>query len=182
MLFEDLQQVDQLLARPTANAATSITPPRSTERLTTSASASRIELSRMIAIAVGAFANQIVALGGGDWVVIQRPVVAADVAGEQNPQRRRAVADFDFDHRRAEQVAGVVVAHPDRLGGREPFVARDCSEELDRFLHVAVVVQRQRGLVLREALAVGVFGVVLLAVGRVEQDDFGELIRGLRCR
>ena len=77
----------------------------------------------MVAIAVGAFANRVVAFGRRDGIVIQRPVVAADVAGEQNPQRRRAVADFDFDHVRAEQMAGVVVAHPNRLGRREPFAA-----------------------------------------------------------
>jgi len=51
-------------------------------------------------------------------------------------------------------------------------------KELQRLAHVRFVEQRQRGLVLGQALAVQVLGVFLLEVGGVEEEDLGQVLRG----
>ena len=130
--LEHLQEVDQLL-RPADGERRDQHHAAALDRALDDAR-QRVEdrAVGMIAIAVGAFADEVVARRRRGGIVVERAVVAADVAGEQNPQRRRAVADFDFDHVRAEQMAGVVVAHPDRLGGREPLAALGGAKQLHR--------------------------------------------------
>ncbi len=72
-------------------------------------------------------------------------------------------------------MAGVVIAHPDGLAGREPLAAAGDAKHFHRLLDVGGDVERQGRLVLRVAFAIGVFGVLLLALGRVEHDQLGEL-------
>ena len=58
-----------------------------------------------------------------------------------------------------------MIAHPNRFGWREPVIARPLAKEVQGALDVASVVKRQRGLVLGEALAIRILGILLLAVG-----------------
>ena len=63
---------------------------------------------------------------------------------------------------------------------KTPFDVSDLSlghrpEQLQRLPRVVAVEQRQRGLVLREALAVVVPRVLLLQVSGVEEQDLGQL-------
>ena len=144
----------------------------------------RVENRRfgMLAIAVGAFADEIVALRRRSGIVVKGPVVATDVAGEEDPQRVGAVANLGLDHVRTEQMPRVVEPHRNRRRRREPLAAGDRLKELHRPLDVAAFVERQRGLVLRVAFAVGVLGVLLLNLRRVEQNNLGQVARGVGAR
>lgn len=57
----------------------------------------------------------------------------------------------------------------------------DGREELKRTFRIANAVERQGGLVLRESLAVGVFGILLLQIAAVFKDQLGHIARGLGC-
>ena len=78
--LEDLQQIDQLLSaahgkRGNEHHAAALCRPVDDCR-----QGVENRLTRVITIAVGAFAHKIVAIGWRGRVVIQRPVVAADIA------------------------------------------------------------------------------------------------------
>ena len=62
----------------------------------------------VIAVAVGRFHHDVIGLGEDRRVADDRPVPLAQVAGENDSPRLAVIAHAQFDHRRAENVAGVV--------------------------------------------------------------------------
>ena len=82
--------------------------------------------------------------------MVERAVVPADVAGEEESRRvgsaSRISTSIMFEPRRWP---GVVVPHVDRFGRREPVAAFDDLKEFERSLDIFAVVERQRRLVLR---------------------------------
>ena len=80
--------------RPMANAANNITPPRSIGASHHLAQFVQHRLVGMLAVAVGAFANQVIAGRRRSRIVVQRRVVAAHVAGKQDARRFAAATNF----------------------------------------------------------------------------------------
>jgi hypothetical protein len=133
----------------------------------------------MLAVAVGALADQVVAFRRRRGVVIERCVVASDVAGEEDARRAARVAKFGLDHRRAEQVTNVAVAAPDRAGGLKPFAQFNRPEQLERAGDVVLVEERQRRAVLGVAFAIGVVGVFLFQMCGIVKLQLAKLRGGL---
>ncbi len=133
----------------------------------------------MHAVAVGRLADQHVASLDERRIVQQRQTAAAEVAGEDDAPHFAAVVDFQFNDRRAEDVAGVAEPQP-QLGRRlQPFVIRDRLEQPAHLADVLLVVQRlderiAGRLVLAEIT--GVFGLDLRGVAEHDGRDVG---RGL---
>ncbi|MHC4142179.1 MAG: hypothetical protein ACYSUF_09995, partial [Planctomycetota bacterium] len=63
----------------------------------------------MVAVTVGRLHNDVIRFGEDRRVMGQGPGPRADVAGEDDPAAPAGLADHDLDHRRAEDVTGVVV-------------------------------------------------------------------------
>ena len=135
----------------------------------------------MRAVAVGALDHQVVRVRCGLGVPGQDGVEAAHVAAEQHPHALAVLADGHFGRGCAEQVPGVTVAEREDVIDRLLLAERNRADELHRLLHVALVEERQRRLVLGEALPVQVLGVFQLQVRRVEQQDLRELPRRRRA-
>ncbi len=131
-------------------------------------------------IAVGGFEEQDVGAGIGLRFAQDRDAVAADIAGEIH---RLPIAAGDLglelDGGGAENVALPVEAEPDAGAELVPLVERNRLEELEGGPGVRRAEERQRGLVLRVALLVGVAGLLFLDVGGVGEED-AEQIPGRR--
>ena len=133
------------------------------------------------AVAVCRFDHECVARRQRLGVVVQRHVVAADIAAEDDRRVAAADADAHLRERRAEDVAGVQQPHVDAAAQVERLVVVDGAEAAHGAPDVIGRVQRQRRVVLAEALAVGVLGVLFLELRGVEQDDLREVARGRRA-
>ena len=109
---------------------------------------------------------------------MQRHVVASDVAAEHDPHLAATDLDSDLDERRPQNVAGVEEAHSQLGFGLElqPLVVALGAAQRQGVPGVIHGVQRQRRPMLGVALAIGVAGVLLLDLGRVEQHQLGQLI------
>ena len=135
------------------------------------------------AVAVRALHHHVVGVGRELGVLGDHRVEAAHVAAEQ----RSACADpFSATVRSTEAAPSRWPASRKRKEKRfETDLARPRGTRLERAqagLDVRGVEQGQRGLVLAQALAVQVLGVLFLQVGRVLQQDLGQLAGGAACR
>ena len=123
------------------------------------------------AVAIGGFQQE--KIGAADRVGIrqQRIVLAAQIAGKHDAP----ALPVERDGRRAEDVAGPA-EHQPRSGDRLDRLAEFETVELfHRGLGVFLGVERQRRIVAREALAIGVFGIALLEIAAVGQQDFAQI-------
>ena len=78
-------------------------------------------------------------------------------------------------------MAGLAVLEPEGRPQLADLTQGHGAEELERLLHVRGVEERQRGLVLRQLLAIEVVGVLLLQMGGVQEEHFGEVAGGRRA-
>ena len=62
----------------------------------------------VVAVAVGRFHHDVIGLGEDGRVADDRPVPLAQVAGEDDPPRLAVVGHPQLDHRRAQDMAGIV--------------------------------------------------------------------------
>ena len=108
-------------ARSMAKVGITTLPPAATVLRITLPTAIRRRRSSVVAVAVGRFHDDVVGLGEDARVAEDGLVPLADVAGEDQPPRAAVGPQVDLDHRRAEDVAGVVedgrhaVLHLDRI-------------------------------------------------------------------
>ena len=128
------------------------------------------------AIAVGGFNHQIVRLLHRARVGEHRIVVAPEIAGED--QLRPLLGAFEAAC--AQQMAGAPEPNAEAAPDLPLLVEPHRREAAKRALGIVHRVQRERRLVLREPAAVGIFGVLLLQVGAVEQQDLAEVPCRLR--
>jgi hypothetical protein len=144
--------------RPTANAGMSTVPPRATVRRTTSAIASAGVDRGVHAVAVGRLQHDHVGGRPGLGRLHDHVLVAPEVPGEQD----RAPGGLDGDAGGAEDVAGAGEPRVPSSGQVEAIAELDGRQQLEREVRVLDRVQRQRRVVAREPVAVGVAGVELL--------------------
>lgn len=98
-----------------------------------------------LAVAVGAFDNEVVEPARRLRPVVEGLLLRADVAGEQQAQQRFAApgaGDLELDRSGAEDMAGVPEARPDPRRGREPLVERPSDDAAHRALGVGLAVDR----------------------------------------
>ena len=118
----------------------------------------------MPAITIGRLDHQVIDVANPRRRKHQRIVRAPQVARTQY----RRVLPFNEDHRRAENVTRrheLTSYSPAKLDARHWL---DGQESLEGRLGITTGVQRKRGRMLREMVAVGVVGFFLLKVCRVE--------------
>ena len=126
----------------------------------------------MIAIAIGALAHQIIARRRGNRIVVERRVKPPHVARKEESERlRRRTGEFHLDKGTAQHMPRIVkpAAHPRHR--RKPFLAGHSAHLPERSLHVALVVERQGRAVLGKSLAVGVLGILIMALGRIVEQQ-----------
>ena len=152
-------------------------PPRATVLPTISARASAGSRLVVPAVAVGRFDQQIV--GALDRYRIDHDgvVVSAEVAGEDG----RDAGPVELDRGGAEDMAGPAEPHVAARRQIPLLIERDRRQMLERRARILECVERQRRLVLGEAMAVGEFRVLLLQMPGVGQQDRAEVGGRLRA-
>ena len=125
------------------------------------------------AVAIGGFDEQVVGALDGDGIGQHRPVVAAQIAAEQD----RRAADANARVGGAEQVAGGDEVHLDAGGDRHRPLVADRLEQRHGAEGIGLAVERQRRLVPREPVAVRVGRVLFLDASGVGQHDAAQILR-----
>ena len=128
-----------------------------------------IVFRRMETIAVGGFEQQHVGLNRRRGIRQNRPAVATQVATKQHTPARGASAGRKHE-RRAEQVSGVNELDIQVVADLHLGVERARLEPRQRRGGIDLGVQRQRRVVLREAMLVGMAGVLFLDVRRIRKN------------
>ena len=125
----------------------------------------------MIAVAIGALADEVVAGGSGQGIVVERCVVTADIPGENEPPRAGSRGHLHFDERTAEHVPGIVKATTDARRRFEPCFAGHRLHQPECAINIPLVIERQCWLVLRIPFSIGILGVFSLALGGVVEQQ-----------
>ena len=133
---------------------------------------------RMVAIAVGALADENITRGGRNRVVVERGIVTADVTREEATERRGGPVDLHLHKRASQHVTGVMEPGTDVLGRGKPALALEGLHEPERLLDIPFVVEGERGAVLRVSLAIGILGILVLALRGVVEEKAEEIGRG----
>ena len=129
------------------------------------------------AVAVGGLDEQVVRLGGRRRIRENRPAETSEVAAEDDGP----AVDPHPHVRRAEQVPRIDELRLDPGRDRHRAVVAARLQLRHGAERVDFRVERQRGLVLREVVAVGVRRVFFLQPAGVGQDDLAQILRALRA-
>ncbi|MCY1298507.1 hypothetical protein D9M70_479970 [compost metagenome] len=122
-------------------------------------------------VAVGGLNDDVIGSRNGFGVVHDRVAVAAEVAGEDHAHS----AHVDLRGGRAKNVPGAAQGQFRAAGQGGRLVQGDVRKAPHRPFGVDNTVERQRRRMLGEALAVGEFGILLLQIGAVQQDQFRDV-------
>src|SRR6266700_1682573 len=120
----------------------------------------------MFAVTVGRFQHQVVNMFDLLRVPEADVIGAAKVAGKQDLRR----PEKQFNHCRAQNVAGIQEPGIQTRSNRHGFVEWNRPKPPERRFGIGLGVQGQRGLVLRESVAICEFGVTLLKMSTVGQE------------
>ena len=131
-------------------------------------------IARLVdAVAVGGFDDDVVGLRDRLRIEHHRIAVAAEITGKDDAP----AAPFDVGGGSAQDVAGMPERQRRPSGKLDRLAERNGREEFERALGIANAVERQGGLVLGEALPVRVFGILLLEMAAVLQDQLCHIAR-----
>src|SRR6266700_4647533 len=128
-------------------------------------------------IAVGRLDDKIVSMFDLNRIDHRGVVVASEIAGKDDG----AVAQFKLNRRGSQNMTGPAKPHADPTLNRIVLVERQRPQELKSASRVLLRVQRQRRLVLREAMAVGEFGVFFLQMPGIRQEYPAQIDGGPRA-
>ncbi len=138
--------------------------------------ADRQRVRRMEAVTVGALHDDIIRLADHRRVAEDRTTLHADIPGEDDLGLVLPLPDPQLDHRRTEDVPGIVEADPHLIVDVDQLIVEDRRDVLERPLRV---VQRIERLDFRLALALGFLGrplrFLLVDVRAVAQHDRKEI-------
>src|SRR5690606_36023148 len=126
------------------------------------------------AVAIGGFDDDVVCVQYIFRSIHDRVAVAAEIAGEYDA----GSADVDLRGGGAENVSGPAQRQPGASGQARFLVKGNIDEFRQHALRIDDTVQGQRRLVFRRAFAVGVFRILFLQPGAVEQNELGDVVGG----
>jgi len=129
----------------------------------------------MAAITVGRLDHQIVRVVAWSGVEHGRTVIAAKITGEDQSR----TAPIELDGSSAQDVARVTQAKRGAAGHGAGAVKRYRRQVLQRVYGVSLRIKRERWFVLGEAVAIRKFGVPLLKMACVRQQDAAKVRRRL---
>ena len=136
----------------------------------------------VVAVAVGRLHHDVVGLGEDRRVADDRLVPLSQVAGEDDSPRLAVVAHPQLDHRRAEDMAGVVEDGLDVIVDPHGLVVRHGLQQRQRAVHVAHRVERLHGLPAPASFLAMPFllegGVFRLNLGGVAEHQLDQVGRG----
>ena len=132
----------------------------------------------VVPITIGRFHDHVVGLGHGSRIADDRLPALAHVTGKDQPPQAAAVADLQFDHRRAQDMAGVVKHDRQLVIDLRDLLVAHGPQQRQGALDVVDGVERLDGI-----LALAAFlAVSPLLVGRIFRLDLGRIAQHQRSQ